>query len=161
MNVQDLGSIGELVSSLVVLVTLIYFAVQLRETRKALMAQAYQARTIAQQDALLRVAENEGLSAIIAKVQPERGSPFDIDAVDDLSVLERRRLAAFHQALALRHDNTAFQHLAGYISKEDIIELMDGLPILLPLWKQLGVTIQPALRRYMRANAITTEGLRR
>ena len=38
MSIQELGSIGEFVSSLVVLVTLLYLAVQIRQTRNATVA---------------------------------------------------------------------------------------------------------------------------
>jgi hypothetical protein len=70
MNIQDLGALGELISSIAVLITLVYVAIQLRETRMALAAQAYQARTDSQQDVLVRVAESEVLSSILAKVKP-------------------------------------------------------------------------------------------
>jgi hypothetical protein len=131
-------------------------AVQIRETRNALTAQAYQARSDAQQDVLVRVAESEGLSSILAKVQPIRLEhdlatfrDFDLAAVDALSETELRQFANLHQALALRHDNTAHQYYAGYISDADIHHLMGGLDLLLPLWKHLNVRINPSLQRYL------------
>ena len=38
MSIQELGSIGEFVSSLAVLITLLYLAVQIRQTRNATVA---------------------------------------------------------------------------------------------------------------------------
>lgn len=153
MNIQDLGAIGELISSLAVLITLIYVAVQLRETRNALGAQAYQARTLAQQDALLRVSENDELAQIMVKIQDQDGE-FDASALDRLTAVERRKLTSFQTALALRHDNTAFQYLSGYITDADAENLMAGLPKLLPFWKALGITRQPpALQRYIKEKA--------
>ena len=154
MNIQDLGALGELISSIAVLITLVYVAVQLRETRSALAAQAYQARADSQQDVLVRVAESEKLSSILAKVQP-LGQPHDLDAVSQLTDTELRQFANLHQALALRYDNTAHQYYAGYISKNDGTYLLGGLHQLLPVWAQLKVRINPSLQRYIDENNFT------
>ncbi len=42
MTIQELGSIGEFISSIVVLITLIYLAVQVRQTRNATIASTMQ-----------------------------------------------------------------------------------------------------------------------
>jgi len=157
MDIQDLGAIGELVSSFAVLITLIYVAVQLRETKSSLAAQAYQTRKIAQQDALLRVAENNDLATLLSKIAAA-GSKFDFDLVslESLTDVERRRIVSFHQALSLRHDNTAFQYESGYISEKDTDLLMGALPLLLPLWEKLGIRLNPALHRYVDAKHLAT-----
>ena len=155
MNIQDLGALGEFISSFAVLATLIYVAVQLRETRSALMAQAYQARSDTQQDVLVRIAENEELASLLARTHPFRGD-FDLEAIDALSETDLRRFISLHQALALRHDNTAHQFYAGYIGESDMTFLMNGLDHLLPLWTHLNIKINPALQRYIDQHYRTT-----
>ena len=44
MDIQDLGAIGEILGSLLVLVTLIYVAYQLRQTQRSMMSQTHQMR---------------------------------------------------------------------------------------------------------------------
>jgi hypothetical protein len=159
MDIQDLGAIGEFISSFAVLITLIYVAVQLRETRNALGAQAYQERTFAQQDALLRVAENSDLAAVLTKFQPPTGLDFDLDAFEKLEPVEQTRIRTFHQAFALRFDNTAFQYQSGYISDSDMEFLLDGdgLPKFLRLWKKLDIRVNPALQRYIDTKGLATQ----
>ena len=60
MTIQELGSLGELISSIAVLVTLIYLTVQIRQTRNATVASAmhanraeFQAIMIANRDSLI------------------------------------------------------------------------------------------------------------
>ena len=51
MSISELGSLGELISSIVVLITLIYLAVQVRSTKKIAMGYAYQNRVAFRIDA--------------------------------------------------------------------------------------------------------------
>ena len=60
MSIQDLGSIGEFISSIAVLVTLLYLAVQVRQTRNATVASTmlanrmqFQSIMIANRDSLI------------------------------------------------------------------------------------------------------------
>ena len=50
MSIQDLGAIGEFLSSIVVLLTLIYLAVQTHQTRKATQANLQWTRTNASRE---------------------------------------------------------------------------------------------------------------
>ena len=53
MTIQELGSIGEFVSSIVVLITLIYVAVQVRQTRNATVASTMQTNRVQFQSIML------------------------------------------------------------------------------------------------------------
>ena len=105
----------------------------------------------------MRLAENSDLATVTMKIRlSEQEFGFDLDAVKNLEDIERHRIDAFHQALALRFDNTAFQHQSGYLSDADMELLMDGLPTFLALWKMLGVRINPALQRYIDTKELAT-----
>ena len=53
MSIQELGSIGEFISSIAVLVTLIYLAVQVRQTRNATVASTMQTNRMQFQNIML------------------------------------------------------------------------------------------------------------
>ena len=53
MTIQELGSIGEFISSIAVLLTLIYLAVQVRQTRNATIASTMQTNRVQFQSIML------------------------------------------------------------------------------------------------------------
>jgi len=81
MTIQELGSLGELISSIAVLITLLYLAVQIRQTRNATVASAMQANRTEFQSIML--ANRDSLIAPII-VKADRG--------DELSDEEEYRL---------------------------------------------------------------------
>ena len=70
MSIQDLGSIGEFISSLAVLVTLLYLAVQIRQTRNATVASTMLANRMQFQD--IMIANRDSLIAPII-VKADKG----------------------------------------------------------------------------------------
>ena len=66
MTIQDLGSIGEFVSSIVVLITLIYLAVQVRQTRNATVASTMQTNRMQFQNIMLANRDSQ-IAPIIIK----------------------------------------------------------------------------------------------
>ena len=72
MSIQELGSIGEFISSIAVLITLIYLAVQVRETRDATVANALQ--TNRAQFQLIMIANRDSVIAPII-VKADKGEP--------------------------------------------------------------------------------------
>lgn len=82
MSIQDLGSIGEFISSIAVLVTLIYLAVQVRQTRNAQVASTMLTNRIQFQN--IMIANRDSLIVpIIIKA----------DAGEPLTDIEEHRLA--------------------------------------------------------------------
>ena len=58
MSISELGSLGELVSSIVVLITLIYLAVQVRHSKNIAMGHSYQySRGLIGEEQMLQAAE--------------------------------------------------------------------------------------------------------
>ena len=75
MTLLELGALGEFVGAIVVVVTLGYLAVQIRqsthqmeENRKLALAQTYQMRADALQEMLVRAAESDRIGPIITKL---------------------------------------------------------------------------------------------
>src|SRR5262245_65350120 len=97
MTLQDFGAIGEVVSAVAVVITLIYLAKQIRqnthamdEGRRLALAQTYQLRSDALQAMLVQAADSEYIGPIIIKLT-EHGYPEDVKALEGLTESERRR----------------------------------------------------------------------
>jgi len=117
VSITELGSIGEFVSGLAVLITLIYLAVQVRQTRKVVMAQAYHSRSEALQDLSMRVAESESLSQIQAKLW-NHGWPDDTSAFHELSETQQEQYRAYATAHMHRMSNLIHQYHQGLLTEE-------------------------------------------
>ena len=139
MSIQDWGAIGELVGGVTVMVTLIYLAVQLRQTQLIMRAQAFQARTEALMDLTMRAAECESISTIEAKLR-ESGFPRDPTIPDSLTPPERIRFANYLLAHLHRVTNLVHQHEAGMLSDEYYeVGIKAGARVFYPQWKAFGV----------------------
>ena len=149
MTVFELGAIGEFVSSLLVLITLIYLTLQIKETRKVIIAQTYQARADMQQEAFLRMTENDELLAIHIKLSPSGGAIPTAENYQKLNPIESRRLYYFSLSTQIRLDNLAFQYLHGNITEEDVAPFVEIIREAIPIWKVQGITPMPAIQKLL------------
>ena len=69
MTITDLGSIGEFVSAIAILVTLIYLTIQVRHTRRETAASLLQQRVVAIREMYLAIATSETLSDAMSKAE--------------------------------------------------------------------------------------------
>ncbi len=148
MSISELGSIGEFISGLAVLITLIYLAVQVRQTRKVVMAQAYHSRSEALQDLSMRVAESESLSHIQTKLRSS-GWPQDTSGFAELSDTEQGQYRAYLGAHVHRMTNLIHQYREGLLSEEYYEEGILGTVVMwMGMWEgaQLSLLIPVALR---------------
>jgi hypothetical protein len=134
MSIVELGALGEFLAAFGVFVTLVYLAVQLRQTQKVVMAQAFQARSDALQDLSMRLAESEDLSRIQLKLREDA----------DLSDLEKQRWRNHLLAHLHRMSNLAVQHDDGMLTRE-YYEL--GIRGTIVFWKKqwdaFGIQLPP------------------
>ena len=139
MSIQDWGAVGELVGGVTVIVTLIYLAVQLRQTQLIMRAQAFQARSEALTDLTMRAAECESISMVQVKLL-ESGFRRDPTIPDSLTPLERVRFANYLTAHLHRVSNLVHQHEAGMLSDEYYeVGIKAGARNFYPQWKAFGV----------------------
>jgi len=124
MSIVELGALGEFLGSIVVLVTLVYLSVQVRqntrsmdESKKLALAQTYQMRSDALQMMLVHAADSEHIGPIITKLTGA-GYPEDICALDELSKDERGRFRQWQIAQQTHWDNMFFQYQQGFIDEE-------------------------------------------
>ena len=93
LSIQDLGALGEFVGGIAVIVTLIYVAVQLRQTNiqtslstQVARAQASSSIHTRWMEITMRIAENPELRRVMSKRLPEVQSISEMDA-DEVAVL--------------------------------------------------------------------------
>lgn len=84
MTLEELGSVGEFVGALAVLVTLIYLAVQIHQHTKTVKAQINQARSDSFQQVQLALMNSDEMLEIAGKLKGEK--PWDVSQLDSLDL---------------------------------------------------------------------------
>ena len=147
MTIVELGALGEFVSAVAVVVTLVYLAVQVRqnthsleESKRLALAQTYQMRADALQNMLVHAAESQHIGPLITKLT-QLGYPEDVSALDRLSPDERGRFRQWQIAQQTHWDNMHYQFQQGYLDREYYDDAFkDRVVRLAPTWKALGLT---------------------
>jgi len=147
MTIMELGSLGELISAIAVVVTLWYLAVQIRqnthameENKRLALAQTYQIRADALQSMLVHAAESQYIGPLITKLT-QLGYPEDVSALDRLSPDERGRFRQWQIAQQTHWDNMYFQYQQGYLDEEYYQDsFRERVARLAPTWRALGIT---------------------
>ena len=139
MSIQDWGAIGEFVGGPAVIATLVYLAMQIRQTQRIMRAQAFQGRSEALMDLAMRAAESESISAIYEKLR-ESNFPANPSIPDTVTPLERQRFSLVLEAHIHRFTNLIHQYEAGMLSDE---YYEGGIKMaarnFYPYWKAFGV----------------------
>jgi hypothetical protein len=147
MSIEQLGSLGEVISALAVVVTLWYLAVQIRqnthameESKRLALAQTYQMRADALQNMLVQAAESQHIGPLITKLT-QLGYPEDVTALDRLTPDERGRFRQWQIAQQTHWDNMYFQYQQGYLDEEYYRDsFRERVARLAPTWRALGIT---------------------
>jgi hypothetical protein len=147
MTINEWGSIGEVISAIAVVVTLVYLAVQIRQNTHAMeegkrlaLAQTYQLRADALQSMLVHAAESQYIGPLITKLT-QLGYPEDVTALDRLTPDERGRFRQWQIAQQTHWDNLFFQYQQGYLDEEYYRDsFRERVARLAPTWQALGIT---------------------
>ena len=138
MTLSDLGSIGEFISSIGVIVTLIYLAIQLRQNTEVMR----ESQRIARVDAMTSKNELIERSSAQAAINPEileirlRAKK---EGVRGLSELETARLMSWEAARAMRLESQFFQWENGLLDDDYYDQFRTAISNSAPLWKELGL----------------------
>ena len=108
MTIGELGNIGEFVSAIGVIVTLVYLAIQIRQSNKLAITSAYQARADANINLVATALQSPGGAVALNKCLADQ--PLD-DA-------ERAFVDWYAEATLVYYENNHFQYCAGQISEE-------------------------------------------
>ena len=108
MNWEQLGAIGELVSGIAVLATLLYLAVQIRQAKNVMLSNAHQART------------DRNISLMQFTVNDEQSLKRAIGDLDlsKLNDLDKQR-AVYVFSMYMRHfEDMHYQHRLGVVDND-------------------------------------------
>jgi hypothetical protein len=152
MSIADLGSLGEFVASIAVVITLIFLAIQMRHTRQATetntraleaarrasLLESSQLLSQSSADQALMIAESERLAPTAVK--------FFETGIDSLDSVELFRLRQWAGGTMTRLSVVVRQHELG-LMEEEFYEHTFAAAVQVggPMWKALGVF--PGLHR--------------
>ena len=140
---QLLGNFGEFFGALLLVGSLLYVGLQIKQNTAATQAQVYQTRTGQAQDQFLAQINSPELLALNAQMDfsdPE-------NALAQMSDVDRQRFVLFQVNALTRMDNLFYQYQSGFLDKEyyeDVVEQIIGNNG--SLWKHLGVVMRRSFR---------------
>jgi hypothetical protein len=143
MSLTDLASIGSFVSGIAVLISLVYLAVQVRDSFRAQRAAMHQARVERVTNVSVEFAKPE-IAAVLAKAATP--SP-DFSATEVVQLFQYIRI----QIAAL--DDAIWQHDAGFLDKASLqttvltMKRIVANPALRAVWNLVHVQLDPDVRK--------------
>jgi hypothetical protein len=153
---EMMGNVGEFLASIVVLITLIYIAIQARYARELLdqnhkiaLSNIHSVRTQMLQTIDQQVVESESLAAIQAKIRDATSAIEAEEVIDELSPVDRRRLQAWNQQSAWRVENLLYQQELGLLDERVSEDFLARIPTYMPAWKKLDVTVLPRIQEFL------------
>ena len=139
MDIQDLGAIGEFVSSVAIVVTLIFLTIETRQARNATQQSNRQARHQIRTDINLALAVNPQLSEIFAKsTRHLDGDRPDIENELGLSGSERIQLVVYVLSFLRHFEDQYFSDLpeSDRLGLESHARLVLNLSPYSKIWEQ-------------------------
>ncbi len=109
MNIQELGSIGELIAAIATVLTLVYLAIQVRQNTRALKASTFQSISSELGQNVKPVVETPDMAMIFAK---------GTSAPDELTAEERVKLEAMYLGMFRRLESVFVQTELGSIDRK-------------------------------------------
>lgn len=122
MNLQDMGSIGELVAAVATLGTLVYLAVQIRQSSEAIKASAAQAVLTSLNEVLLSAAASDRQARVMSLGQSNFG---------ELSEAEQQQFMFWIYAWFRILEQTHKNFLKGHIDEIDWVGHADHLALVM------------------------------
>ena len=151
MNWEAISALAEALGALAVLVTLIYLSIQVRQSKELLEknerlahGSAYQQRALLRSDFHGAAADSEFLAPVLAKTNLFQ----DVDAIDDLTEVEKLRLREHLMRWLIMIDNTMVQHELGQLDifgagNDGTAGVLEMLRDLEPFVAKLGGVLPP------------------
>ncbi len=142
VNWEAIGAIGEVSGALAVVLTLLYLARQISESRRATIAQIYQGRA----DAASRSIGRYPIAAKLASLLALEASSEDADKVfDQLGDEEREQLGFYLLDFMVRLDNVYFQYRQGLFPEDFIDNVKQSIRLSQRYRSELGVDVEQIL----------------
>ena len=151
MNWEALGAIGELVGGIAVIATLIYLAIQVKQSKTLLernekisLSQMYQARADARMSQLMAQAQS-GKAELISSIW---GRP---DLVDELEGEDREIVRQYMTATMVHQDNIVYQAKLGLLDAK-ASDLYKLIATNVPVWERLDIALTTYVKDFIEAH---------
>ncbi len=141
MNWEAIGAIGEVSGALAVVLTLLYLARQINESRKATIAQIYQGRADAASRSVGRYPVAARLASSLALASSEDAD----EIVGQLSDEEREQLGLYSLDFIIRLDNVYFQYRQGLFPEDFFDNVKRAIRLSQRYRSELGVDVEGIL----------------
>lgn len=143
MTIFELGALGEFFGSILLFISLIYLAIQIRQNTKATQAEIYQHRGQGAAEFFLRQASDNEMSELISRVIQE-----GMESLEQLTPQELRTFRLYQLASLARMDNNHYQYEQGFLDPEYYEEVLVPVIAMNALfWQRLELGIRPAFQR--------------
>lgn len=143
MNWDAIGAIGEIIGAIAVVATLGYLATQIRQSRKATLADVYQGRAHTRGANTLQIALNSpSFHKVLFKFEKDLETKSPQQAVAELTDEEAFLLRMYHNDIMVRMDNIYFQYRQGFLSEDYLQTAKRGIRRFVPIWKALEIDKQ-------------------
>ena len=133
MTIDQLGSIGEFSTAILLFVSLIYVGLQIRQNTNATRVQIYQTRTDSLERMAFLIAGSREIAEIMVKVETKPD-------LAELTPVELRRFISIQFANSVRLDNFFYQYEHGFLDEESYEDRVTRVVTnLAPVWQKLGL----------------------
>ena len=135
---QLLGNYAEFLGAILLVGSLVYVGIQVRQNTAVSRAQIYQARADAAQEVFIFLAGSSDLAEIYQNVLDD--GVFDETKLAELSDLDAQKLRYMESAHQQRIDNLYFQYQHGFLDEEYWSMVNSTLPRLMRRWQALSIS---------------------
>ena len=153
MEIQDLGAIGEFVSSIAIVITLIFLAMETRHSRNATQQSNRQARQRIRTDLSLAVALSPQLTELLARSMDEPDPDGSIPNPSDFNLSVAEGVQVYNYTVAYRRylEDQFFSDLPGVdrFSLESQVRAIAGNPYMVKFWERSEGMFDPRFREYV------------
>lgn len=160
MNVQDLGAIGEFISSIAIVITLIFLTMETRQARNATQQSNRQSRHRIRTDINLAAVGSPELCEIVAKSAAYLGfDNSDFGRELGLSMAETSQLYSFFISMLRHSEDQYFSDLpeTDRLATENQLRAFQNLPFYPKLWELTKQQFQNPFQEY--ADTLMREGI--
>jgi hypothetical protein len=151
MSISDLGSLGEFISSIGVLITLVYLAVQVRHSKNIALGHSYQNRVGFRIDAHRQSADPHfsELITLVGPIENVEESLNNFNRLDESQKEQYRHLQLVQIQLC---DNTLYQYSLGLIGEEQMLQAAKRVQMAYEFWSHMTDFIPPYVQRSYEAH---------
>ena len=149
MSIIELGALGEFLGSIGVIATLIYLAIQVRQTQRAVNANTYQALSDTSVSLFALSASTDGIAHAMTKLADE----------EQLDPIETYRAQNLYRATLRNVENWHYQWEQGLLPGDKIEALagaMSGWPAMGIWWEEEKPKLRPSFVAWVESKVVSS-----